>query len=70
MEINSFIFLQLQHSLSSSKCTCEISGIGVILNRKRPHKGPTPLVTKKDACLQQKIHVFYIMKMIQLQRAN
>lgn len=37
-------------------------------------KESTPLVTKKDACLQQKIHYYYyyfcIMTMIQLQRAN
>ena len=75
MEINSFIFLQLQNSLSSSKRTCEITGRGVILNKQRLHKKSTPLVTEKDGCLQQKIHVFcffffYSMKMVQLQRAN
>lgn len=66
MEINSFTFLQLQHSLSSSKCACEITGIGVILYRKRSQKEPIPLVTEKDACLQQKMYyVFDIMKTIQ-----
>lgn len=36
-----------QHSLSSSKCMCEISGIAVRLYGKRPHKEPTHLVAEK-----------------------
>ena len=62
MEINSFVFLQLQNSLSSSKHTCEINGRGVILNRQRPHKKSTPLMTEKDGCLQQKMHVFFTLR--------
>ena len=36
----------------------KLTGIGIILNRKKPHKEPTLLVREKDACLQQKIHCF------------
>lgn len=68
MEINSCTFLQLQHALSSSKCTREITEIGIIQESIRLHKEPP--VTEKDACLQQKIHFFHIIKTIQLQSVN
>ena len=70
MEINSFIFLQLQNSLSSSKRTCEITGRGVILNKQRLHKKSTPLVTEKDGCLQQKIHVFFFFFFLQYENGT